>query len=265
VTTGTYEFLEVGYDASIATVTLNRGPVNAVHQPMYREIEHVFTHIDQLGPDVRAVVLAGAGRHFCAGNDLEEFDTMSPANAPARMRRVRAAFFAIQDCPVPVVAAVQGSALGTGLAIAASADLVIAASNARFGVPEVSVGVMGAAAHLSRLVPQPVARWAYFSAELIPATEMYRLGAVIALVEPDELLAEALRRAAVIARHGPTTLRFAKHALNEIEFMELQAAYRFEQGLTCELSGLDEAKEALAATREARPPTYTAGGRLELD
>lgn len=265
MTTGSYEFLKLEYDASVATVTLSRGQVNAVHQPMYREIEHVFTHIDELGPDVRAVVLAGAGRHFCAGNDLDEFDTMSPANSPARMRRVRAAFFAIQDCPVPVIAAVQGSALGTGLAIAASADLIVAASNARFGVPEVSVGVMGAAAHLSRLVPQPVARWAYFSAEPIPAAEMYRLGAVVALTEPDDLLAEAMRRAATIARHGPTTLRFAKHALNEIEFMELQAAYRFEQGLTCELSGLAEAKEALAATRERRPPSYEPGVHHELD
>ena len=265
MTNSAYEFLEVGYDVSVATVTLSRGPVNAVHQPMYREIEHVFTHLDELGPDVRAVVLSGAGRHFCAGNDLDEFDTMTPANAPARMRRVRAAFFAIQDCPVPVIAAVQGSALGTGLAIAASADLVVAATDARFGVPEVSVGVMGAAAHLSRLVPQPIARWAYFSAEPIPAAEMHRLGAVVALAEPDDLHDEALRRAAAIARHGPTTLRFAKHALNEIEFMELQAAYRFEQGLTCELSGLAEAKEALAATREARPPTYAAGVRHELD
>ncbi|WP_432985476.1 enoyl-CoA hydratase-related protein [Dactylosporangium sp. CA-233914] len=265
MTTAHYEFLTVAYEPGIASVTLARGPVNAVHQPMYREIEHVFNNIDSLGPDVRAVILAGAGRHFCAGNDLEEFTTMTAENAPGRMRRVRAAFFAIQGCPVPVIAAVQGSALGTGLAIAASADFIIAATNARFGVPEVSVGVMGAAAHLSRLVSQPMARWAYFSTEAIPAQEMYRLGAVVAVVEPEHLLDEALRRARMIARHGPTTLRFAKHAMNEIEFMELQQAYRFEQSLTCELAPLPEAREALAATRESRTPTYVADGRYELD
>lgn len=260
-----YDFLTVAYEPGIATVTMDRGPVNAVHQPMYRELEHLFTNIDAVGPDVRAVVLSAAGRHFCAGNDLAEFATMTAENAPGRMRRVRAAFFAIQDCPVPVIAAVHGSALGTGLAIAASADLIVAATTARFGVPEVSVGVMGAAAHLSRLVPQPIARWAYFSAEPIAATEMYRLGAVVAVVEPEELLAEALRRARTIARHGPTTLRFAKHALNEIEFMELQDAYRFEQSLTCELAPLGEAREALAATRESRAPEYVPDGRYELD
>ncbi|TDC92984.1 enoyl-CoA hydratase-related protein [Actinomadura sp. 7K507] len=260
-----YEFLTVGYEPGIATVALSRGPVNAVHQPMYREIEHFFRHVDAVGSDVRAVVLSGTGRHFCAGNDLDEFSTMTAENAPGRMRRVRAAFFAIQDCPVPVIAAVHGSALGTGLAIAASADLVVAATNARFGVPEVSVGVMGAAAHLSRMVPQPVARWAYFSAEPIPAAEMYRLGAVVAVTEPDDLLDEALHRARLIARHGPTTLRFAKHAMNEIEFMELQEAYRFEQSLTCELAPLPEAREALAATRASRAPVFTGGGHYELD
>lgn len=265
MTTPHYEHLTVAYEPGIASVTLDRAPVNAVHQPMYREIERVFRTIDAVGPDVRAVVLSGAGRHFCVGNDLAEFDTMTAENAPGRMRRVRAAFFAIQDCPVPVIAAVHGSALGTGLAIAASADLVVAATSARFGVPEVSVGVMGAAAHLSRLVPQPIVRWAYFSADPIPAAEMYRLGAVVAVVEPQDLLDEAMRRARRIARHGPTVLRFAKHSLNEIEFMELQAAYRFEQGLTCELAPLAEAREALAATKASRPPVYAGDDRYELD
>ncbi|MDT0203195.1 enoyl-CoA hydratase-related protein [Nocardioides sp. AE5] len=260
-----YEFLKVRYASGIVLVSLSRGPVNAVHQPMYREIEHFFRNVDSTGVDVRAVVLSGEGRHFCAGNDLEEFTTMTPANAPGRMRRVRAAFFAIQECPVPVIAAVHGSALGTGLAIAASADFVIAADNARFGVPEVSVGVMGGAAHLSRMIGQPMTRWAYFSAEPIPASEMHRLGGVVALAAPEELQDEALRRARQVARHGPTTLRFAKHALNEIEFMELQEAYRFEQSLTCEMAGLPEAREALAATTEARTPTYSAGVHYELD
>src|SRR4051794_29313589 len=95
--------VEIG-DDSVATVWMARPPVNAVNQVMYREIKALF---EQLGDDVRvnAIVLAGDGRHFCAGNDLEEFRTLDPENAPERMREVREAFWAIHDCPVPVVAA----------------------------------------------------------------------------------------------------------------------------------------------------------------
>jgi enoyl-CoA hydratase len=250
------ESLEYEIDGPIVTVWLSRPPVNAVDQAMYRSLEQLFSTLPSWAPDVRAVVLAGRGRHFCAGNDLEEFRTLDPANAHARMREVRAAFFAIQDAPVPVVGAVQGSALGTGLAIAASCDLVVAAEGAKFGVPEVSVGVMGGARHLMRLVPQPVARWMYFSAEPVGVEQLMRFGAVLDVVPPAELLERAHGRAALIARHSPVTLRYAKSALNRVEEMPLQVGYEYEQTLTGELSGHPHAKEALNAVREGRPANY---------
>src|ERR1700741_3960092 len=88
-----YEFLRWELDGHVATVWLDRPPVNAVDQAMYRELRRLFLDVSQLGDDVRAIVLAGAGKHFCAGNDLNEFLTMTPANAPGRMREVREAFF----------------------------------------------------------------------------------------------------------------------------------------------------------------------------
>jgi enoyl-CoA hydratase len=254
---GEYEYLrwEVG-DDSVATVWLSRAPVNAVNQVMYREIKSLF---EELGTDdrINVIVLAGDGKHFCAGNDLGEFKTLSPENAGERMREVREAFWAIRDCPVPVIAAVQGTAVGTGLAIVASCDVAVAAYGARLGVTEISVGVMGAAKHLTRLVPEPMARWMFLSGDPVPAEDLLRVGGLLAVVAPEDLMAEAHKRAALIARHSPLAIRYAERALNHIEFMELKPGYEFEQGLTGELSGHDDAKEAIRAFFERRPPQYT--------
>ena len=113
----------------VTTVTMRRPPVNAVDLVMYREFRDLFADIDTIGDGVRAVVLTGDGKHFCAGNDLDDFTTMDRDNVRERMFHVREAFFAIQDSAVPVVGAVAGAALGTGLALAASCDFVVAAED----------------------------------------------------------------------------------------------------------------------------------------
>ncbi len=252
-----YEFLrwEIG-EGGVATVWLSRAPVNAINQPMYEEIQRLF---GELGANeaINAIVLAGDGRHFCAGNELAEFETMTPENAGERMRNVREAFWAIYDCSVPVIAAVQGTAVGTGLAIVASCDVAVAAEGARLGVTEITVGVMGAAKHLSRLMPQSMVRWMFLSGDPLPAEEFVRFGGVLAVVGPDQLLDEARRRAALIVRHSPLAIRYAKRALNTIEYMDLKPGYEYEQGLTGELSGHDDPKEAIRAFFERRPPRYT--------
>lgn len=257
ITMTEFTFLRWEVDGTVATVWLDRPPVNAVGQEMYREVRALFSDIGVLGDDVRVVVLAGAGKHFCAGNDLHEFLTMTPENAPERMLEVRQAFFAIQDCPLPVIGAVHGTAVGTGLAIAASCDFVVAAEGARLGVTEIAVGVMGAAKHLSRLVPQPVVRSMFLSGEPVAVEELARLGAVVAVVPPDRLLAEARRRARQIARHSPVAIRFAKRSLNAIEFMDLKAGYELEQGLSGELAAYEDSKEAQRAFFERREPVFT--------
>lgn len=254
--TSEYSSLRWSRDGQVATVWLDRPPVNAVDQAMYREIKRLFSDVSQLGDDVRAIVLTGAGQHFCAGNDLNEFVSLNPENAPGRMLEVREAFFAIQDCQLPVVGAVQGTAVGTGLAIAASCDFVIASDDARIGVTEVKVGMMGAAKHLARLVPEPFMRWMYLSGEPVTAQELYRLGAIVAVVPRDELLPEAQRRASAIAQHSPVVLSFAKRSMNHIEEMGLREAYPFEQSLSGELSAYEDPKEALRAFFERRAPTY---------
>jgi enoyl-CoA hydratase len=253
---GPFEFLRVEAHGRTVVVTMARPPVNAVNQAMYLEIRELFSRMDELAPTARAVILRGEGKHFCAGNDLQEFLSLSPKNSPGRMTLVRAAFNAIYDCSVPVIAAVHGSALGTGLAIAGSCDLVVAAESASFGTPEVGVGVMGGAKHLSRLVPQQVVRLMYFTADPLPASELKAYGGVTAVVPDDQLLDAALELAARITRHSAVALRAAKESLNSIEYADLKIGYELEQRHTTRLSGTADSAEARRAIVEKRPPTF---------
>lgn len=251
-----YQHLRWELEGPVATVWLARPPVNAVNQAMYEEIQRLFFDIDQIGEDVRAVVLAGDGRHFCAGNDLDEFTTLNPENARKRMFNAREAFWAIYTCGVPVIGAVHGSALGTGLAIAASCDMVIASDDARLGLPEINVGVMGGAKHLSRLVPQALVRRMFYTGEPVPAAALVAHGGVLEVVPLEGLIPTARRLAGSISRHSPVALRYAKRSLTTIEFMDLKQGYEFEQSLTGELSAHEDSKEAVAAFLERREPAY---------
>jgi enoyl-CoA hydratase/carnithine racemase len=252
-----YRYLQLAIDeAGIAHVTMNRPPANGVDQDMYKELYELFSHPDAALPTVRVIILSGAGRHFCAGNDLEEFATMTPENGTERMWRVREAFFAIQDCPVPVIGVVHGAALGTGLAIAASCDFVVAAKDARFGLPELTVGVFGGARHLARIAPEPLVRRMFFTGEHLTGADFATAGGSVVVCEGEELLAHAKRFAQRIASYSPTAVRIGKQVLNRIEDMPLKPGYEFEQGFTVKMSGHPDSKEALTAFRERRDAQY---------
>jgi enoyl-CoA hydratase len=252
-----FQFIEWHDEGTTATLWLNRPPVNAIVSEMYVEIRELFGAITEYLPEARVLVLAGRGKHFCAGNDLGEFHSMSPENAPARMKLVREAFWALYDSPIPVIAAVHGAAVGAGLGLAASCDLIVAADDAKFGLPEISVGVMGGAKHLARLVPQGMVRLMYLTGELVDATALQPFGGIVKIAPSNELLDTALGLARSIARHSPVAVRFAKQNLNAIEYMDLKAGYEYEQGRTAELSGYADSKEAVNAYLERRAPVYT--------
>jgi enoyl-CoA hydratase len=240
----------------VIIVTLNRPPVNAVNQAMYMELRDLFAQWSDHFPNSSVAILRGEGRHFCAGNDLDEFLTLTPQNSAGRMKMVREAFAAIYDCPVPVIAAIHGHALGTGVALAGSCDLVVCAEGAHVGVPEVGVGVMGGAKHLSRLVPQQVVRRMYFTADPVPVSELVKYGGIAAVVPEDDLLETSLALASRISRHSKVAVQTAKHSLNTIEYMELKAGYEAEQALTGFLSGTADSLEARAAIVEKRQPKF---------
>jgi enoyl-CoA hydratase len=142
------------------------------------------------------------------------------------------------------------------VAIAACCDLLVCSDNARFGTPEVGVGVMGGARHLARLVPTSMVRLMYLTADPVAASELQRFGGVAKVVADGDLMVEARSLAARISRHSAIALRHAKESLNAIEWMDLKSGYEREQQLTARLSGTADAKEALHALLEKRAPSY---------
>lgn len=251
------QLLTTSVEGKVAIVILDRPPVNAVSQSAYEEIRTCFNTVHEWAPDARVVLLAAEGKHFCAGGDLDGFLTLTPENCPDRMTNARTAFWSVRDCPLPVVAAVQGVAVGAGVGLAACSDLVVAADTAKFGLPEISVGIMGGAKFLSRLVPEGMVRRMHYTAELMSVDEIARYGGIAKVVPADQLREEALALARSIAKFAPSAILACKRSLNTIEYLPLKEAYEFEQGLSCELSAYQDSKEAVLAFREKREPHFT--------
>jgi enoyl-CoA hydratase len=164
--------------------------------------------------------------------------------------------WAITDCAVPVIGAINGPALGAGLAFAACCDILIASDNATFGTTEINVGLLGASSHVSKLVGRYKAREMFFTGEVVPAWELHRLGSVRAVVPRADLIATARELAVTLASKSPIALRLAKESMNRVEYLPLKDAYRTEQDYTARLQGYEDAAEARAAYLEKRPPDW---------
>jgi enoyl-CoA hydratase len=241
-------------DEGIAEVVMDNPPVNALTVRGWFELADV---VRSLGDDrsVRAVVLRAEGRGFNAGVDIKEmqntdgFDALIGAN-----RGCFAAFAAVYECAVPVIAAVHGFCLGGGVGLVGNADIIVASRDATFGLPEVDRGALGAATHLARLVPQHKMRAMVYTAATATADELHHYGSVLKVVDRDELRPAALEVARSIATKSPTVIRAAKESLNGIDLWDVKRSYRYEQGFTFELnlSGVaDEARDAFVDKRDA--------------
>jgi enoyl-CoA hydratase len=182
-------------------------------------------------------VLRAEGRGFNAGVDIKELQRSEDFTAIVAVNQgCAAAFAAVYDCPVPVIAAVQGFCLGGGIGLVGNADIIVASDDATFGLPEVDRGALGAATHLSRLVPQHRMRAMVYTSASIPAAELLAYGSVLRIVAKDQLRAAAMEVAGQIAAKDPTVIRAAKASLNGIDPWDVKRSYRFEQGFTYELN-----------------------------
>ena len=223
-------------EGGVAEVVMANPPVNALTVDGWFDLA---SQLDRLGadPDVHVVVLRAEGRGFNAGVDIKEmqrtggFDALVGAN-----RGCYAAFKAVYECPVPVIAAVHGYCLGGGIGLVGNADVVIAADDASFGLPEVDRGALGAATHLSRLVPRQRMRAMVYTCARATAAELRRYGTVHDVVPAGELRDAALTLARTIAAKPPAVIRAAKACLNGIDPVDVNRSYRFEQGFTFELN-----------------------------
>jgi enoyl-CoA hydratase len=236
----------------IAEVVIDVPPVNALSSKGWIELAEIVTELGA-DPDCRVLVLRADGKGFCAGIDIKEVQA-DPGAIIAVNRGCAAAFAAVYDCEVPVIAAVHGFCLGGGVGLAGSADIVIASRDATFGLPEVDRGALGAATHLARLVPQQRMRAMVYTAETATADELRGYGSLHAVVDREELPAAARELAATIAAKHPEVIRRAKESLNGIDPVDIKKSYRFEQGFTFELNLTDVPDELRQAFIDKRDP-----------
>jgi enoyl-CoA hydratase len=250
----------------IAIVTLDRAPVNALDSVAVRELTETFLALGRSNEASVVVFTAPGDKIFCAGIDLKdsvrrharelaEGDTTVDLLDPGAV--VRECFWAVLDCPLPVIAAVNGRAIGAGLVLVASCDMVIASETATFSVPEIKAGVLGGARHLQRLVGPFKTRKMFFTGEPVSAQEFYRLGAIEEVVAPDKVLETAMKLAASIAKNSPIGLRLGKESLNRVEDLSLKEGYRIEQDYTGRVTRYKDSAEARQAYMEKREPNWS--------
>ena len=223
-------------EVGVVEVVMANPPVNALPVAGWFALAEALRAAGA-DPATRAVVLRAEGRGFNAGVDLKELQASRDFTALVEVNRgCAAAFAAVYDCPVPVVAAVHGFCLGGGIGLVGNADIIIASDDATFGLPEVDRGALGAATHLSRLVPQHKMRAMMYTSAAATAAELHAFGSVLRVVPRDALRGVALGVARDIAAKDPTVIRAAKESLNGIDPWDPKRSYRYEQGFTFELN-----------------------------
>lgn len=248
--------LRVEMHGHVALVTLDRPPVNALDRLTRYELISVFDEISQR-EDVRAAVLTGAGKTFCAGADLKDRpDPAQPGDFLEHNRATRETGNAIKECSKPVVAAVNGAALGAGFGLMAACDIFYASEEAVFGMPEINVGLAGGASMLHALFGRSTTRRLFFTGVRLSAQELKDRAVIEEVTTAQDLIPTAMAVAQEIASKAPLAIAYAKQAATMVENMPQRDAYRLEQNYTMALSKTDDAKEARMAFLEKRDPVF---------
>ena len=247
----------------VATVTLDRPEaLNAISTELALDLAAA---VEPLGvdPGVGAVVLTGAGeRAFCVGADLKQRAGFDDQGWLVQREAYRRGFAAVRRCPLPTVAAVSGFALGGGTELAISCDLVVAATDATFGLPEVRLGLVpagGGTQLLGRRVGRSAARDLVLTGRRVAAAEAVELGLADRVVAREEVLAAATALAAEMAGNAPTAVRMAKWALEVGADLPLEAAMEVEDQAWRRAVLSDDRREGIAAWVEKREPRWPGG------
>lgn len=255
------EHLKVKIENKTAIVTLDHPPVNALSPAVLKEIKATFDELSK-NDEVRAVVLTGAGNHaFCAGADLKEFAGIDPKQAMSIVDLGHAAFNAIEDCRKPVIAAVNNLALGGGCELAMAADLRISSDRARYGQPEVWIGLIpawGGSTRMPRLVGAAKAKELIFTGQMVNAQEAQRIGLVNKIVPDGEEVRAAIDIArAIIHKSAPLAVQEAKAAINATaRAATREAALAIEKEAAGRLAGSTDLVEGVTAFIEKRSPEF---------
>ena len=257
----TYQDILVSVEAPAGIITLNRPNVlNALRSNLLRELSHALTELDD-DPNVRAIVITGSGeKAFAAGADISELNALPSAGHGADQARFGQALTRkIERLRTPVIVAVNGFALGGGCELAMAGDVLIASENAKFGQPEVNLGLIpgyGGSQRLTRLVGKGMAMYLCLTGEMIGAQEALRIGLVQKVVPPAELMGEAKRIAATIASKAPLAVSACKRAINNGAHLSLDDALELEALEFGTLVDTEDIKEGTGAFLEKRKPEW---------
>ena len=240
----------------IAVVRLDKPPVNALDCASRRDLIAAFDEISERS-DVRVAILTGTGKAFCAGADLKDRPNADKAGDFLDHNRwTRETGNAIRECAKPVIAAINGPALGAGFGLMAACDIFLASEDATFAMPEINVGLAGGVSMLRTLVGRSFTRRMFFTGMKVSAAELYRRGVLDEVVPAERLMPLAMEIAQDIASKAPLAVAYAKQAANMMDLMPQRDGYRVEQNFTMALSRTEDAKEARQAFLEKRAPVY---------
>jgi enoyl-CoA hydratase len=253
------EFVRVERGESVAVLTIDRQEkLNALDPQVTEEIGQALLELEADSP--RAIIVTGAGeRSFVAGADISAMSVMEPMEAKRFSEIGHAAMALLDRSPVPTIAAVNGYALGGGCEVALACDVRVAAENATFGFPEVSLGIlpgMGGTQRLPRLVGPALAKELIFTARRIGAEEAHEIGLVNRVVPQGEALKVANEIAAEIAANGPLAVRHAKSATNRAMDVDLVSGLEYEADQFALLFATEDAREGMGAFAERRKPEF---------
>jgi len=249
--------LRIDVSDYVAVATIDNPPVNTQPPEFMMEVMAAFDSFSDRD-DVRAVILTGTGKMFSAGAELKN---RPGPDAPAgtmwgRMRMAREAMYSIMECKKPVIAAINGPAIGAGFGIASVCDILVASDNAYLSLPEIDVGLMGGARHAMRLFPHSLVSRMVLTGCRVSGEELYRRGVTEACLRLEELMPYCLDLARNIAAKSPLAIGLAKDALVTVGNLSIRDGYRYEQSNTVRLSKTEDAVEARTAVLEKRPPVF---------
>ncbi|MGN1350845.1 MAG: enoyl-CoA hydratase/isomerase family protein [Anaerovoracaceae bacterium] len=250
------EFIKKEIKNHIAYITISRPPANAMNRQLYEELGAAFNTLYDELDDVRIAILTAEGKQFIAGNDLGEIDESGVSDMAFQANYFNNCISAIVNCPVPVIGAVNGAAVGAGFCVAAACDVLVAAQGARFGLPEMKVGVLGGMAFLPAMVPQKLGRYMTLTGALIPAEKLENYGSVHSVVPREELMAAAERIAEEAMQAPPLSLRAWKKCIKYIDRLDFASTEHITDLAFFDLMDTEDSDEAVKAFMEKRKPVY---------
>ncbi|MCP2620290.1 enoyl-CoA hydratase-related protein [Candidatus Aminicenantes bacterium AC-334-K16] len=257
----TYQTIRVFQQGAILFIVLNRPTVhNAFNIQMIEELQAAFRQAAG-EKSIRLVIFTGEGKSFCAGADLNwmrEIINFSFEQNLSESRRVAALLYQIYSLPKPVLALVNGAAIGGGVGVVSACDIVVASEKARFGLSEVKIGLVPAAIspYVIRRIGEAQARRYFLTGERIPAQRALEIGLVNEVVSPQDLRKRGLEIAALLLSSGPQALASCKELLFRVPIMSLDEAREFTARMIAELRISEEGQEGMAAFLEKRSPSW---------